>query len=303
MGGALLIFTGCSKTTPATAVSGTIETDEARLASRYGGRVSNITVTEGDAVKGGQVIIELEATELEARRREAAATLAELEAGPRREELEMAKHDWEALEAELAYARLEERRITGLFEQRAVSEMERDRAQSRARNLDRTSAAAKSRYELLVAGTRVEKIEQARAQLALVETQLRETQIIVPTNAILETLSVKAGDVVAPNQPAATVLYTDHLWVRVYVPEPWLGHIHPNDAVSVKVDSFPAEKFQGVVEQIQRAAEFTPRNAQTTQERIKRVFGVKVRLPIRTGKLRAGMAADVTFNIPSGTPR
>jgi hypothetical protein len=61
------------------------------------------------------------------------------------------------------------------------------------------------------------------------------------------------------------------------------------------VDSFPGRTFDGAVEQIARSAEFTPRNVQTVEERVKQVFGVKVRLDNREGLLRAGMSADVSF--------
>jgi multidrug resistance efflux pump len=115
----------------------------------------------------------------------------------------------------------------------------------------------------------------------------------------LEVLSVKLGDVLAPNQGVATLLFTNHIWVRVFAPEPWLGHIALGDTVKVRVDSFPGKDFAGVVEQIQRSAEFTPRNVQTVGERVKQVFGVKVRLENSEGRLRAGMAADVNFpNVP-----
>jgi HlyD family secretion protein len=84
------------------------------------------------------------------------------------------------------------------------------------------------------------------------------------------------------------------------VPEPWLGHIKPGDTVRVRVDSFADKGFQGAIEQIARAAEFTPRNVQTLDDRIKQVFGVKVRLDNHDGLLRAGMSADVFFsNIPA----
>ena len=120
-------------------------------------------------------------------------------------------------------------------------------------------------------------------------------KIAAPSDAVLEVLSVKVGDVLAPNQPAATLLLTNHLWVRVYVPEPWLGQIQLGQQVAVRVDSAPGKDFPGVVEQIARAAEFTPRNVQTVGERIKQVFGIKVRLDPREGQLRVGMAADVNF--------
>jgi multidrug resistance efflux pump len=102
------------------------------------------------------------------------------------------------------------------------------------------------------------------------------------------------GDVLAPNREIATLILTQHLWVRVYVPGPWLGLIHLGEKVRVKVDSFPDQAFEGTVEQINRLAEFTPRNVQTVDERIKQVFGVKVRLN-PNDPLRGGMSADVYF--------
>jgi membrane fusion protein YbhG len=128
---------------------------------------------------------------------------------------------------------------------------------------------------------------------------LKEMKVFAPSDCVLEVLSVKRGDVLAANREVATLLLPQHLWVRVYVPEPWLGHIKLGDATQVRVDSDPGKDFPGVVEQIAREAEFTPRNVQTVGERIKQVFGIKVRLENNEGKLRAGMSADVTFpNVP-----
>jgi HlyD family secretion protein len=276
-------------------VSGTIETDEARLASRYGGRVERILAQEGEMLTSGQLIVELDAAELHARREQLAASLAELEAGPRPQEIAAAKADWEAQLAQLEFARADAQRAEELFTQKTVSATERDQAVSRANALEKTAGAAKSRHDLLLAGTRPEQIAQARAQLAELQTQLREMRVVAPTNCVLEVLSVKVGDVLAPNREVATVLFTSHTFARVFVPEPWLGHIKLGDTARVGVDSFPGRDFEGQVEFIGRTAEFTPRNVQTVEERVKQVFPIKVRLNTSSGELRAGMAADVTF--------
>jgi len=281
------------------AVSGTIETDDVRVASRYGGRVRKLFAQEGDSLKAGQSVAELDAAELPARRDRLAALLAELEAGPRKEEIAAAKAEWETQLAQLDFARADAKRVEELFAQTAVSANERDQTVMRANALEKNVAAAKSRYDLLLAGTRPEEIAQVRAQLAELDTQLGEMKIAAPSDCVLEVLSVKVGDVLGPNQPIATLLLTNHLWVRVFVPEPWLGQIKLGDSAKVRVDSFPVKSFTGVVEQINRAAEFTPRNVQTVDERIKQVFGVKVRLENSEGQLRAGMSADVVFpNVP-----
>src|ERR1051325_6158093 len=131
------------------------------------------------------------------------------------------------------------------------------------------------------------------------ERQLVEMRGGAPADSVLEVLSVKVGDVLAANREVATLLLPQHLWVRVFVPEPWLGLIKLNDHVRVRVDSFPGKDFTGAVEQINRQAEFTPRNVQTVEDRIRQVFGVKVRLQNRDDKLRAGMSADAIFpNVP-----
>jgi HlyD family secretion protein len=292
------ILTGCRKWNEpprGDLVSGTIEVDETRVASRYGGRVREIMAQEGDVLATGQIFIHLDADELKARLANATAVLDELKAGARKEELESAKNDWQALAAELEFARADAKRVTELFEQLTVSTSERDRAVPQALSLEKSVAAAKSRYDLLAAGTRIERIAQAEAQIREIHAQLKEMEIAAPTNAVLETLSVRIGDVLAPNQELATLLLQDHLWVRVFVPEPWLGYIQLGQKVSVSVDSFPNRTFTGEVEQIARAAEFTPRNVQTVGDRVRQVFGIKVRLPSDTRELRAGMAADVKF--------
>jgi HlyD family secretion protein len=182
-----------------------------------------------------------------------------------------------------------------LFAQKTIAGAEHAQAVNRARSLEQSLAAARSRYELAKAGSRPERITLARAQLAEIDAQLREMKIAAPSDCVLEVLSVKVGDVLAPNREVATVLLPQHIWVRVYVPEPWLGHIRLGAAVKARVDAEPGKDFAGVVEQIARVAEFTPRNVQTVGERIKQVFGIKIRFENTEGKLRAGMATDVSF--------
>jgi HlyD family secretion protein len=293
--GLAIILAGCQSRETAGSVSGTIEVDEVRVASRYGGRVESIHASEGEGLVSGQTLVVLTATELGAKRDQLAAQLAEAEAGPRPEELAAAKAEWEALTAQQLLAHAERQRAAELFADKTISATEYDRTVASAQALERTGAAAKARYDLLLAGTRPERLAFIRAQLTELDAHLAEMKIVAPTNCVLEVLNVKVGDVLAPNQPVATLLLTNHLWARVFVPARWLGFIQPGDAVTVRVDSFPGEDFSGAVEQVQRSAEFTPRNVQTVDERVKQVFGVKVKLMDATGRLRAGMAADVFF--------
>jgi HlyD family secretion protein len=252
-------------------VSGTIEVDEVHVGPRMGGRVGKIHAQEGDKLTPGQTLVELDAAELNARR-----DLAEAQ-------INSASQDADAQAAQLQFLRDDAKRQQDLLTRRVVSPSDAERALSAARTQEKVVEAARTR------------VIQARAQLADVDAQLAEMKVLAPTDSVLEVLSVKVGDVLAPNREVATLLLPQHLWVRVFVPEPWLGLVNLNEEVRVRVDSFPGRDFKGKVEQINRQAEFTPRNVQTVEDRIRQVFGVKIRLDNSEDKLRAGMAADVYF--------
>ncbi|MDQ6625387.1 MAG: efflux RND transporter periplasmic adaptor subunit [Verrucomicrobiota bacterium] len=294
---ALPFMAACQRQTDT--VSGTIEVDEVHVAPRVGGRVEKIFAREGDTLHAGDPIVQLEASELTARRDFAAAQFAELKKGARTQEIEAAKQEWESQAAQLEFARADAKRAQDLLKTSTISSSEAQRSISNATALERTAGAARQRYEMLREGTREERVAQSRAQLQEINSQLNEMRVVAPSDCVLEILSVKVGDVLAPNREVATLILPTYLWVRVYVPQPWLGYIKIGEEVRARVDSFRDQEFRGVVEQINRQAEFTPRNVQTAEDRIRQVFGVKVRLENRDDKLRAGMSADVTFpNVP-----
>src|SRR2546428_3331774 len=232
-------------------VSGIIEVDEAHVGPRAGGRVEKIFAWEGDRLHEGQVIVQLDASELRARRDLAAA------------QIDTAIHDADAQEAQLQFLHDDARRQQDLLKRKVVSPTDAERADSSAKAQEKNVAAARMR------------VTQARAQLADIDAQLAEMQVVAPSDSILEVLSVKVGDVLPGNREVATLILPQHLWVRVYVPEPWLGLIKVGDHVRVPVDSFPDKDFDGTAEQINRQPEFTPRNLQTVEDRIRQVVSVK----------------------------
>ena len=264
-----ILAAGCNERR--NAVSGTIEVDEVHVGPRMSGRVQKLFAQEGDKLTAGQPIVELDAAELKARRDLAAA------------QIDSAAHDAESQMALLEFLRDEAKRQQELLKRKVVSPTDAQKAASSATAQEKIVAAAQTR------------VIQARAQLADIDAQLAEMQVKAPADSILEILTVKVGDVLPANREVATLLLPQHLWVRVFVPEPWLGLIKVGDPARVRVDSFPGKDFSGTVEQVNRQAEFTPRNVQTVEDRIRQVFGVKIRLPNNEDKLRAGMAADAYF--------
>jgi len=272
-----LLLTSLTACRPRTQpVSGTIEVDEVHVAPRTGGRVEKLFVQEGDTLHTGQPLAQLVAPEMEARRALAQA------------QIDTAMRDADAHIAQLEFMQADARRQENLLRSKTVSPNEAERARSAAAAEEKSLDAARMR------------IVQMHAQFAEIEAELRELNVVAPNDCVVEVLNVKVGDVLAPNEELATLILPQHLWVRVYVPEPWLGLIKLSQEVRARVDSFGDEEFTGTVEQINRQAEFTPRNVQTVEDRIRQVFGVKIRLQNHEDKLRAGMSADVTFpNVPA----
>jgi multidrug resistance efflux pump len=246
--------------------------------------------------------------------------------GHRQEDIDAAQADVDRSTADEVRAHLDFQRYDALAQKDLVSKQQRDtaeanwkmavavkdNAQHKLAELKRgyrpeEKASAEARYQQTQAtlekferGNRREDVEAARAALELDEARYRERQVLAPSNATVEVLDVRPGDLIAPNTPVATLLESDQIYVRIYIPETVLGHVQLGQQAEIRVDSFPNQVFHGVVEQINQQAEFLPRNVQTREERVHQVFGVKVRIDDTSHRVLAGMAADVKLT-PAGS--
>lgn len=337
-------------------VSGFIEAHEIRLGSRVGGRVAQVHVQEGDEVTAGQVLVELEPFDLQAREAEARANLAAYQSeyakltagyrsqeisqaksrvaqltaehdrmvqGPRQAEIDAGRAQVEVAEARLTLAERVHQRTQELLRTNSISAQELDRAveeleaarglllarrkelqllEEGTRKEDIAAAAAKleeakAALAMLVAGYREEEIAQAKAKvdaaaaaLTVIEAQIRELKIVAPMNGVVESLELQPGDLTAPGGPVMSMMESEELWVRAYLPERL--HLELGQTVPITVDAF-SDEFSGEVTFISRQAEFTPSNVQTPEERSKQVFRIKVTIRDGRDRLRPGMSADV----------
>jgi multidrug resistance efflux pump len=254
-----------------------------------------------------------------------AARLAELEHGPRAQEIAAAEARVRLAEAELILAQENQARIERLVVQNAATREEQDEAVTQLRMARETHQVRQEELELLREGTRPEQIQHAKAQLeearqiwllrqngyraeeiaeakaaadaaraalAAIEKQIAELAVVAPVDAVVEAVDLRPGDMISPNAPVLSLMDTSRLWVRAYVPESHLD-LAIDQAMSVSVDSYPGERFQGHISFIARQAEFTPSNVQTPEERSKQVFRIRVTLDEGLDRLRPGMSADV----------
>jgi multidrug resistance efflux pump len=267
-----------------------------------------------------------EIQQAKARAQTAAAALQETRAGARSEQIAAAKARLEAAQASADKASIDAERARKLFETQAISQGALDDAnaaikgalaqrnaaaqelaelQNGSRREDLQQAAARAdearaSQRLLEAGSRVEDIaaaqavvEAAQGRLDQIDVNIAELVVRAPRASRVESLDLRPGDILAPNATAASLIEQDQLYVRIYVPETQIGHIHPGQAVPIVVDSFPHRTFRGVVEHVNSSGEYSPRNLQTADERADQVFASRIGVREGQNELRAGMAAFI----------
>jgi HlyD family secretion protein len=266
-----------------------------------------------------------EVAEVKAAAEQAKAEYEQRKNGYRHEDIAAARADLERAKADAARAKLDNDRYQALADKDLVSKQQRDTAEAAFRmaeaqqanaqhKLDELQhgyrpeeiASALARYEQAQAtyakfarGNRREDVDLAKASFSFDEARYREREVVAPSEATVEVLDVRPGDLIAPNTPVATLLERDQIYIRIYIPETEIGHVTLGQKAEVRVDSFAKTVFDGVVEQINQQAEFLPRNVQTREERVHQVFGVKVRIDDPSNRVRAGMAADVKLKATS----
>lgn len=136
------------------------------------------------------------------------------------------------------------------------------------------------------------EIEKAQAQIALVESQLADTVAASPINGTVLVKSASVGEVLAPGTAVVTVGDLEHPWMRAYVTERDLGRVRLNSKVRVTTDSYPDKVYHGRVVFISSEAEFTPKQIQTTEERVKLVYRIKIEIENPGQDLKANMPVD-----------
>ena len=309
------LLAGCGEeNTGEIRASGTVEATDADLGFQLAGRVDSILVREGDPVQSGQEVAFLDQEELLARRwsaeaqRDAArALLAEMESGFRLEEIEEGRAALRQAEERRNDALRDRDRARRLFDGGGVSQEMLDKALTAFNVAEAGVDQARQRFQILESGARPERIAaqragvaQAEAAVAQIDAAISNSVVRVPFPGIVTLRHREPGETVGPGYPVLTLIDPDDRWVRIYVREDRIGAVSLGQAAIISSDTYPDRSYEGEVIFIASEAEFTPRNVQTTEERVKLVYAVKVRI---TGDpshdLKPGIPADVVL---SGSP-
>ena len=291
--------------------SGTVEATEADLGFQMAGRLESVLVREGDSLEAGTEVAFLDREELEARRRSAEAQkdaaqalLSEMVSGFRQEEVEEGKAALRQAEERRDDALRDQERAQRLFDGGSISQEMLDKSQTAFRVAEATVDQARQRLQILEDGVRPERlaaqravVAQAEAAVAQVDAALRNSVVVTPFSGIVTVRHREPGETVSPGLPVVSLLDPEDRWVRIYVSEDRIGAVSLGQSAEISSDTYPDRRYGGEVFFISSEAEFTPRTVQTTEERVKLVYAVKVRI---TGDpshdLKAGIPADVVLS-------
>ena len=294
------------------AASGTVEATEAQLGFPAAGRVDSLSVHEGDTVAARQELAWLDRTEALARLRQAQAQLDaaralldEFERGARSEEIAQARAARDAAAEKSADARRDYERAKQLFDGGAISQEALDKAKTLSDVAQSQFAQARESLQQVETGPRRERIEaqraavaQAEAGVAAIEAALANMVIRAPFDGIVTVRHREPGEIVPAGSAVLTVINRNDRWIRIFVPERRIGAVHPGLPAKITTDTYRDKSYSGDVTFIATEAEFTPKTVQTTEERVRLVYAVKVRVTgDPTYDLKPGMPADVTLNL------
>ena len=316
-------------------VNGRLEGDRVSIASKFPGRVQRLAAREGDTVKQAQVLVELDDAQTRARVEQARqawqSTDAQVQAAHETLAvlnlevplgIETADAGVAGARARLARAIAVEKEARGdlqrfrnLVADQAVSTQQLDQAEVRwqiSRNdlVAARSALAEATKQLAQAELGWKRIrakenevtalerqrDQAEAALDEARSILADLTITAPTNGTVTTRMVDEGEVVTAGAPLLEIVDLDRLYLKGYVPEIQIGKVRLGLAARIYTDAFPDQAFDAVLRYIASQAEFTPKEVQTPDERVKLIYAVKLYLNENPDhRLTPGLPADAVI--------
>ena len=269
----------------------------------------------------------------------AQARLKELLAGSRRQEIEEARAEMDRAQSELQKVTFEWERAQRLFASQTISKREWDIAKAAFEVAQAQYERNREQYDLVKEGPRKEtieaarskgaearaalqvaeattlkveelkqemetiraRVEVARAELDLAETLMTETRLHAPISGMVLSKNMERGEIALPGSSILTLGDLKKVWLRAYINETDLGRIKLGQSVQVYTDTYPGKAYPGQLAFISNEAEFTPKQIQTQEERVKLVYRIKIDIDNPLMELKSGMPADVriiTENAP-----
>lgn len=261
---------------------------------------------------------------------QAEAQVRDVEAGSRSQEIAQAQAALDDARAQFDLARADWDRAQRLFKNEDISRVQYDQAQTRHRSLTAAVQNAEQRLALVKEGPRKEalelakaqlnraraalhlteanrkelvrkgqevalrkaEIDRARAQVGVTASQIGDGELRSSIDGVVLARPTEPGEIIGAGMPVVTLGDTARPWLRGYIMESQLGRVKLGQKAILRTDSFPGVAFEGVVTFIASEAEFTPKQIQTPEERVKLVYRIKVEVANPKSELKNNMPMD-----------
>lgn len=277
--------------------NGRIEAQEVQVAAKYGGRIAQILVQEGDLVTAGQILAQMDISELQASFDKASADAAQAENA-----VVSAKALITQREAERAFAQQQYERAVSLVKSGNIS---REIVDQRRSVLDAARAAldgAKAQSD-----TSERAVDSAKAEMRRIQAQIDDSALRAPINGRIQHRLAEPGEVLAAGGRVLTLLDLTDVYMTIFLPTEQVGRVRIGSSARIVLDAVPQYVIPASISFIAAEAQFTPKQVETKDEREKLMFRVKVQidpalLKLNEEKVKTGLPGEAFVLLEADRP-
>ena len=286
----ILISFACGRDSEIYDASGSFEATEIIVSSEVGGKILEMNIEEGDSVKGGAVLGQIDTVQLWLKKRQILATVRALEA--RRPEL---RKQIAAIEEQISVQTREKERVERLLKAGAATGKQLDDVNASISILTKQLDAQRSSLANTSGGL-TEDASALMIQADQLDDQLKRSRITSPITGTILTKYAEAGEVTGAGKPLFKIADMDRMILKAYITSDILTQVKQGQSVKVYADfgEEGSRDYEGKIVWISDKAEFTPKTIQTKDERANLVYAVKIAVK-NDGYLKIGMYGGLTL--------
>lgn len=285
---------------------GQADATQVRISGKLPGRVAEIYVKEGQQVKAGDTLVRIHSTivdaqlaQAQAMEQSAASQNKKIDAGTRKQIVNSAHDIWQQALAAQGITKKTYERLQNLFTQGVVSEQKRDEAKAAYEAAVAAANAAKSQYDLAVAGAQPEDkvsaqslVKAAQGNVQQVKAILEDSYLVAPCDGEISDIYPEVSELVAPGAPIMSLLRMDDMWLTFNVREEMLQNLPMGKEVEVMIPALGKQKIKAKVYYIHDMGSYAVWSAtKATGQYDSKTFEVKMRPTQAVKNLRPGMSA------------
>ena len=246
--------------------NGRIEATQVDVAAKYAGRLAALTVDEGDEVTAGQVVATISSPETEAQLRSAQAQVLKAKQSLAEAIALIAQRN-----SDLTFTRTDYERGKTLMQSGNITQQLLDQRRNRFEAADAAYAAANAQREEAEAS-----IKSAEAQVEQLQSVLVDLVLVSPRSGRVQYRLARAGEVISAAQRVLTILDLTDVYMTIYLPAEQAGRLTIGDEARTILDPIPEYVLPNTVSFVATEAQFAPKSVETTEEREKLMFRVKL---------------------------